>query len=91
MENHVCEHLRAVEDHLVRLGSKITFAGQAWSSNCRLWIYFDTYLDCEDLKTRFTLDPCIEVHVNDDPRSGTEKGLVCSHCHDAVMGKYLAR
>jgi hypothetical protein len=90
MEKHVCEHLRPVEDDLIGLGCKITFAGQAWSSNCRFWLYFDTYLDCEDLKHRFKLDSCVDVHVNDDPRSGLEKGLVCSLCHDGIMGKHLA-
>src|SRR5215831_10059919 len=67
VEEHVCGHLRSVEDHLIGLGHKITFAGQAWSSNCRFWLYFDTFLDCEDLIRRFQLDPCVIVHANDDP------------------------
>jgi hypothetical protein len=25
-------------------------------------------------------------HVNDDPKSGRESGLVCSACHDGVIG-----
>jgi hypothetical protein len=76
-----------VEDHLTGLGCKISFAGQAWSSNCRFWLYFDTFLDCEDLRKRFALDPCVVGHVNDDPRSGREKGLVCTSCHDGIMGR----
>jgi hypothetical protein len=86
MAQHVCEHLRAVEDYLAGLGHKITFAGQAWSSNCRHWVYFDTRLDCDELKRRFNLEPCVEVHANEDPRSGREKGLVCHACKDAVIG-----
>ena len=88
MDQHVCDHLRPVEDYLVAQGCKITFAGQAWSSNCRFWLYFDTALDCEDLKKRFSLDPCVHIHVNEDPRSGRERGLDCSVCRDGIMGKY---
>lgn len=81
----VCEHLRAVEDHL-REKFTVTYAGQPWSRNCRFWVYFDTVLDCEALQQRFQLGPEIVVHVNDDPKSGRERGLVCSTCHDAVVG-----
>ena len=86
MTQHVCEHLRALEDELVALKRAITFAGQAWSAHCRHWIYFDAVLDCDALKKRFKLADCVEVHSNDDPRSGREKGLVCTTDHDAVMG-----
>jgi hypothetical protein len=88
MEKHVCDHLREVEDHLVSLGVKVTFAGQAWSSNCRHWIYVDAALDCEALKKRFNLPACVQIDSNDDPRSGREKGLVCSADHDALMGRH---
>jgi len=90
MDQHVCEHLRALEDHLVSQGVKITFSGQAWSSNCRFWIYFDAVLDCDALQKKFHLPKCVTVHVNDDPRSGREKGLDCSACHDAIMGRHPA-
>lgn len=86
MAQHVCEHLRPLEDELVAKKLAITFAGRPWSANCRHWIYFDALLECEALKRRLALAPCIEVHVNDDPRSGREKGLVCGTCKDAVIG-----
>lgn len=86
MESHVCDHLRAVEDHLRSLGRSVTASGQVWSSNCRYWVYFDAVLDCEGLRKRFSLPDCVEIHQNDDPRSGREKGLVCTADHDAVMG-----
>jgi len=86
MPQHVCEHLRALEDELVARKRAITFAGQAWSANCRHWIYFDAVLDCDALKKRLRLGETVTVHANDDPRSGREKGLVCGTCKDAVIG-----
>jgi len=86
MPQHVCEHLRALEDELVARKRAITFAGQAWSANCRHWIYFDAVLDCDALKKRLRLGEMVTVHANDDPRSGREKGLVCGTCKDAVIG-----
>jgi len=86
MAQHVCEHLRVLEDELVAGKRTMTSAGQAWSSNCRYWIYFDVLLDCDAIKRRLKLGNGITVHVNDDPRSGREQGLVCDACHDAIVG-----
>lgn len=86
MDKHVCDHLRSVEDHLIALGRSITSSGQVWSMNCRTWVTFDAVLDCDALMKRFALPACIEIHRNDDPRSGRERGLVCTADHDAVIG-----
>jgi|SRR5579862_587546 len=86
MTPHVCEHLRALEADLVSKKRAITLAGSPWSANCRTWIYFDAVLDCEALRKRLNLADCVKVHVNDDPRSGREKGLECGICRDAVVG-----
>jgi hypothetical protein len=86
MEMHVCDHLRPVEDYLQSLGRKITSSGQPWTQNCRFWVYFDAVLDCEALKKKFALPDVVEIDGNDDPRSGRERGLVCTADHDAVMG-----
>ena len=51
----VCEHLRPVAEYLAAQGAKINYAGQAWSNNCRVWIYYDVLLDCEALIRRFSL------------------------------------
>jgi hypothetical protein len=88
MTPHVCGHLRALEDHLVGLRITIAHAGSPWSQNCRYWITFDTVLDLAALRTRLGLDACIEDHVNDDPRSGREQGLVCSIDHDGIIGRH---
>lgn len=86
MEKHVCEHLRPVEDRLLALGRAVTGSGQPWTQNCRFWVYFDAVLDCEALKKNFAPAECVEIDQNDDPRSGRERGLVCTVDHDAVMG-----
>jgi hypothetical protein len=88
MAQQVCEHLRALEDELVAAGRKIVYAGQPWTENCRYWITFDLVLDGEALKNRLKLPDFVSIHVNDDPRSGREQGLVCDTCHDAVIGRH---
>jgi hypothetical protein len=32
------------------------------------------------------LAPCVVDHLNDDPKSGTERGLCCEEHFDAIMG-----
>ena len=82
----MCEHLQPLEDYLK--GKKIpqTFRGQAWSDNCREWVYFDCVLETESLQSRFHLPSFVVRHENTDERSGTELGLVCTKCKDAIMG-----
>lgn len=82
----MCEHLLPIEKTIREKGVKELFRGEVWSKNCREWIYFDCYLDCEKLQARFSLPDFIQHHTNDDPRSGTEEGLACSKCHDALIG-----
>jgi tetratricopeptide (TPR) repeat protein len=84
----VCEHLRPVKDYIVANGGKITFAGQAWSNNCRLWVYFDVILDAAALKDRFALPDCVAVHEHRGKFDGAEQGLVCNAHQDAVMGPH---
>lgn len=81
-----CPHLAPLEAALTASGARETFRGQAWSDNCREWVYFDVVLDVEALQKRFPFGPEIEIHENNDPRSGTERGFVCRNCNDGVMG-----
>jgi hypothetical protein len=82
----VCEHLQAVADHLCAHGGRVVFAGQAWSSNCRLWVYYDVVLDCESLIKRFDLPEIITIHDHRGTHDGAERGLECNECHDGLMG-----
>jgi len=84
----VCEHLATLEGELTSNRVAITYRGQAWSKDCREWVYFDVVLDTASLAKRFSFSPCVTVHVNDDPKSGQERGFVCNQCHDAVIGLY---
>lgn len=88
MEKHVCRHLRPLEDDLASRGIAVAGAGQPWSQNCRWWLQYSVVFDCEALIRRLKLDSCVEVHVNDDPRSGREQGLVCSRHHDGIIGRH---
>lgn len=85
-EAKLCEHLRPVGEHLRSTGASVNSAGQPWSQNCRYWVYFNVVLDVDDLRRRFALPAEVAVHENADPKSGTERGLVCEMHHDAVMG-----
>lgn len=82
----VCNHLAPLEEALMGSGASVTYRGQAWSLNCREWVYFDRSLDVAALKNRFSFGPTVRVHENRDPKSGLERGFVCTSCHDAVMG-----
>lgn len=82
----VCPHLAELEAALLASGARETFRGQAWSQNCREWVYFDRVLDVPALQARFSFGDVVQVHENLDPKSGLERGFVCSACHDAIMG-----
>jgi hypothetical protein len=83
----LCEHLRELENKLKEAGFVETWRGKAWTENCREWVYFDVVLDIDRILHDFTLSPCLRRHENLDPKSGTERGLVCEACRDAIMGK----
>lgn len=83
----VCEHLHTLENALLKRGLKPSFRGQAWTRNCREWVYFDVVLDIAAIQGRFALPDCVRVHENLDCKSGTERGFECASCHDAVMGR----
>ena len=84
----MCEHLAPLEQELIKADILETFRGQAWSNNCREWVYFDCYLDVLSLQQRFKFPAYIKHHVNDDPHSGQEEGLYCELCKDAIVGLY---
>jgi len=81
-----CEHLAALEAALLRAGVPESFRGQAWSQNCREWVYFACVLDRAALRVRFRLPPCVEDHEHRGTHDGSEAGFVCTLCHDGVMG-----
>ena len=82
----MCEHLQPLENYLKAEKIPETFRGQAWSDNCREWVYFDCVLETESLRSRFRFPSFVVKHENTDERSGTELGLVCTLCKDAIMG-----
>jgi hypothetical protein len=86
----VCHHLRHLEEAIIASGIGETFRGQAWTTNCREWVYFDCYLDVEKIREQFALPPCVVSHVNHDPKSGRESGLLCEECRDAIMGLHAS-
>ena len=86
-----CEHLRAIEEAILSGGFKETFRGQAWSNNCREWVYFDCYIDPSAVRRHFVLADCVKEHSHRGTHDGEESGFVCRQCWDAVMGAYEAR
>ena len=82
----VCEHLAPLETAILAAGIPVTFRGQAWSHNCREWVYFDCLLDRAALRGRFSFAPCVKDHEHRGTHDGQEAGFVCTGCQDAVMG-----
>lgn len=83
----VCEHLAVLERALIGAGVRETARGALWSQHCREWVYFDVVLHLAAIRATLMLPDCVVVHENLDPRSGLERGLVCTACDDAVMGR----
>lgn len=83
-----CEHLRGLENAMIAAGLKETFRGQAWSNNCREWVYFDCHIDVASVRQKFNLAACVSDHAHRGTHDGQERGFVCSTCWDAIMGAY---
>jgi hypothetical protein len=84
----VCEHLSALEQDLLAHGVKETFRGEAWSRNCREWVYFACRLDLAALRARFDFASCVVDHMHRGTHDGAEAGFVCNQCWDAIMGAH---
>jgi hypothetical protein len=82
----MCEHLKALESYLKEKNIPETFRGKTWTNLNSEWVYFDCFLDTEALKIRLNLPDLVQTHENTDLRSGTELGLFCSRCKNAIMG-----
>jgi hypothetical protein len=82
----VCRHLRALEKALMAAGIPETSRGEAWSTNCREWVYFSCYLNRVELRKAFKLDPCVVDHEHRGTHDGCEAGFVCEVHNDGVMG-----
>lgn len=84
----VCEHLRPLEEALTQAGIREVYRGQAWSQNCREWVYFACVLDLRSLRQRFALPSCVVDHEHRGTHDGREAGFVCELCHDGIMGHH---
>lgn len=85
-----CEHLIELERALVKAGIKETFRGQAWSQNCREWVYFDCFIPTRLIRERFKLAECVKDHEHRGTHDGQESGLVCELHGDGIMGHHPA-
>ena len=86
----VCKHLKNLENELIHGNIKIIYCGQAWSNNCREWVYFDCYLDRQSIEKRFNFPDFIEYHEHRGTHDGQEAGFFCSKCKDGIMGHHKA-
>lgn len=84
----VCEHLLPLEQALLSRGVAVTFRGQAWSMNCREWVYFDCFLDTTAIRNQQIFPDFVQDHSHRGTHDGQERGLVCTKCHDAIVGTY---
>lgn len=79
--------LRKIAKNLKKRGIEIDYFGHAWTKQIANWIYFDTVLNVEKLRTKYQLGAHIVVHENHDPKSGTEKGFIDEQTGEGLMGK----
>lgn len=86
----LCKHLQGLEAEIIASGIAETFRGQAWSDNCREWVYFDCVLDLAALRARLSFAPCVVDHQHRGTHDGQESGFVCKQCGDAIMGRHPA-
>jgi hypothetical protein len=77
-----------LEQAILAAGIKELSRGQAWSINCREWVYFDCFVDTAAVRGAFLLAECVREHEHRGTHDGQERGFVCSRCHDAVMGRF---
>ena len=82
----ICDHLKDIEREVVESGASETFRGKAWTRNCREWVYYDCYIDRPSLRSRLSIDECVQDHDHLGTHDGQESGFVCSQCQDAIMG-----
>jgi hypothetical protein len=82
----MCIHLKAVEDYIKQQGIVEYWRGQPWTRNCREWIYFECVFSPTQLKAKLGLDACVDIHIYNDIKAGSEQGLICNECKDGVMG-----
>ena len=82
----LCVHLRDLERAIQARGIRETSRGQAWSKNCREWVYFDCHLERGKIRKRFNLDACVQDHEHRGTHDGSEAGFVCALHDDAIMG-----
>jgi len=86
-----CEHLQPLEGAMIARRIPVTFRGQAWTENCREWVYFACFIDTQAVRERISLADCVHEHVHRGTHDGQERGFECSLCHDGVMGEYESR
>ena len=83
-----CSHLSELERALLDAGVPETSRGQAWSENCREWVYFDCILDLIRLRARFGLPDVVRDHDHVGTHDGCERGFDCTECRDGIMGRH---
>ena len=86
-ETMICPHLEPLEKELLQKQVKELYRGQAWSDNCREWVYFDCIFLLDEVFERFHFDEkIITRHVHLGKHEGSEAGFYCRICKDGVMG-----
>jgi len=89
-ETGLCEHLRSAEQYVRASGARVVACCRPWTTNCHIWVYVDSLLDCERLIANLRLDSCIQLHDHRGTHDGSERGIVCTLHNDAIMGPHPA-
>lgn len=84
-----CTHLIDLEREVLAKGIPELSRGQAWSWNCREWVYFQCYFERPSIRKRFNLTECVIDHQHRGTHDGAEAGFVCTEHHDGIMGVHI--
>lgn len=86
----LCPHLSELDEAIKAKGIEETFRGEAWSKNCREWVYYACYLKRDDLRKLFHLADCVLDHEHLGTHDGAEEGFFCAEHRDGIMGVHRA-
>lgn len=84
----MCPCLKPLDEALKATGVRETFRGQAWSKNCREWVYYPMVLKRAEVRESYHFPETVTDHEHLGTHEGAEAGFICTLHQDAIMGEH---
>jgi hypothetical protein len=81
--------LEALDNYVRNKNVKELFRGNAWSKNCREWVYYDCVLNVKKLKEKFSFNNCVIIREYNDIKVANELGFFCNRSKMALWDLIL--